>query len=143
MIDATDLERVCALTSTDSGEWERRKWHSMRIPVYFDGTPIEGEKPRPTPWRYWMRGAPEWVDSVDSDDWQRVRTVFSWDLRFGPDRLRGWEVVQTIPTMESECPFCGPGSDIEPDPACKVCEGTRYVYGGCAALVVYRRKRAR
>lgn len=167
-----EWDRVCALVGEDRSYWRtgrQGKWKAKALPTWHDGEVREGEPARSVRFKFWMEGAPEWLHShadIGDDvgeDTRNTRSVFSWDLRSGHDTLVGWRHLLTVPCAESECPDCGPGTGWdeseeqerararEPNtntgyrgqPRCKVCEGSGYVYGGCAALVVYAREVAR
>lgn len=163
----TDWEQVCALVGEDRSYWrtsKQGKWRAHYVPTHYGGTPMEGEAPRPTRFKFWMEGAPEWVGLPRDvrEDTRDTRSVFSWDLRFGHSTLVGWTHLLTIGLPEAACPYCGPGTDWDGseaqerararkpttntgyrgDPKCRVCEGSGYIYGGTAALVVYRRTSA-
>ena len=163
-----DWEQVCALVGEDRSYWRtgrQGKWKAKYLPTWSDGEVRTDEAPRPVRFKYWMEGAPEWLDLPRDikGDTRDTRSAFSWDLRFGHDVLVGWTHLLTVPREEAECPFCGPGSGWDGsaeqvtaqlrqqvstctgyrgDPKCRICEGSGYVYGGTAALVVYRRTSA-
>ncbi len=139
----TQWEQVCALVGEDRSYWRtarQGKWKAKALPTWHDGEVREGEPARPVRFAFWMEGAPEWLHHHPNigrdvgEDTRNTRSVFLWDARFGADTLVGWRHLLTVPTPEAECPYCGG------DPSCGVCDGSGYVYGGCAALVVYRRE---
>ena len=165
----TQWEQVCALVGEDRSYWRtarQGKWKAKALPTWHGGEAREGEPARPVRFAFWMEGAPEWLHHHPNigrdvgEDCRNTRSVFLWDARFGADTLVGWRHLLTVPTAEAECPYCGPGTDWDGsekqgramsrrrqscsgyrgDPSCKVCDGSGYVYGGCAALVVYRRE---
>lgn len=115
-----------------------------------------GELAEPDEWdggpRYWFEGTPEETgmdlplpDGFDPADGE-YRCIVHPDGTYGlPSPPEGWERIQLWNFAESDCWWCGPGSEYhaehgEPDHGCDLCCGMGAVYLGEGRLEVIRRE---